>query len=122
MEWLALILVLGSLIGVMPAVIDQHRRDRAGFWKTLRLFGVYLLYIFANIGVLLWLLSGPQTAATAAAAALFGVAAIFYGALWLGRTVPRYRQLPAWFDRFPSGLDYTFWAAMAAALAYALIA
>lgn len=68
MEWLALILVLGSLIGVMPAVIDQYRRDRAGFWKTLRLFGVYLLYIFANIGVLLWLLSGPQTAATAAAA------------------------------------------------------
>jgi hypothetical protein len=52
-EWLGFILVLGSLVGVMPAVIDQWRRDRAGFWKTLRLFGVYLIYMAIVIGAML---------------------------------------------------------------------
>jgi hypothetical protein len=35
--------------------------------------------------------------------------------------VPRYRPLPAWFDRYPSGLDYTFWAVMTGALVVAFL-
>lgn len=36
------------------------------------------------------------------------VAWIFYGALWLTRLVPRYRDLPRWIDRRWSWLDYAF--------------
>jgi hypothetical protein len=121
MEGLGLILALSVLAGSMPAVIDQYRRDRAGFWKTLRLFGVYLVFLFANIGVVLWLLSGPPPSpARAIAAGLFGIAAIFYAGFWLARIVPRYRELPAWVDRYPSSIDYTFWAILAGALVVAL--
>jgi hypothetical protein len=122
MEWLGLILALSVLVGSLPAVIDQYRRDRAGFWKTLRLFGVYLVFIFANIGVMLWLLSGPAPSLPRAfAAGLFGIAAIFYAGFWLTRIVPRYRELPAWVDRYPSGIDYAFWAILAGALVVALV-
>jgi len=121
MEGLGLILVLGSLVGVLPAVIDQYRRDRAGFWKTARLFGVYLVFLSANIGVTLWLLSGPKpSGARAMSAAVFGIIAIFYAGFWLTRLVPRYRELPAWVDRYPSGVDYAFWGILIVALATAL--
>ena len=121
MEWLGFILVVSSLVGVLPAVIDQYRRDRAGFWKTVRLFGVYLVFLFANIGVMLWLLSGEKpSAARAIAAGVFGIMAIFYAGFWLVRIVPRYRELPAWVDRYPSGIDYTFWGILVVALALAL--
>ena len=121
MEWLGLILVLSILTGSMPAVIDQYRRDRAAFWKTLRLFGVYLVFVFVSIGVLLWLLSGRSPSLPRAfAVGLFGIAAIFYAGFWLMRIVPRYRELPAWVDRCPSGVDYAFWAVLAGALVVAL--
>ncbi|HEY8247801.1 MAG TPA: hypothetical protein VIG38_11040 [Hyphomicrobium sp.] len=122
MEWLTFILVLGALVGVLPGVVDQYRRDRAGFWKTLRLLGVYLLYLAAVIGAMLWLMSGAQPgAARAIAGGLFGLSAIFYGGVWLARIVPRYRPLPAWFDRYPSGIDYAFCAVMAVALLVAFL-
>ena len=122
MEWLGLIVVLSVLAGSLPAVIDQYRRDRAGFWKTLRLFGVYLVSVFANIGGMLSLLSGaPPSLTRAFAAGLFGIAAIFYAGFWLTRVVPRYRELPAWVDRYPSGVDYAFWALLAGALLLALV-
>lgn len=121
MEGLGFILVLSSLVGVLPAVIDQYRRDRAGFWKTVRLFGVYLAFLFANIGVTLWLLSGPTpSGARATSAAVFGIMAIFYAGFWLARLVPSYRELPAWVDHYPSGIDYTFWGILLVALAIAL--
>ena len=59
--------------------------------------------------------SCPALAVTA-----FLVAWIFYGGLWLTRVVPRYRELPAFVDKFPGVLDFAFWAVMAAALAYAV--
>lgn len=122
MQSFGLILVLSVLAGSLPAVIDQYRRDRAGFWKTLRLFGVYLVFVFANIGVMLSLLSGaPPSLTRAFAAGLFGIAAIFYAGFWLTRVVPRYRELPAWVDRYPSGVDYAFWALLAGALLLALV-
>jgi hypothetical protein len=121
MEGFGLILVLSSLVGVLPAVIDQYRRDRAGFWKTARLFGVYLVFLFANLGVTLWLLSGPKpSGARAMSAGVFGIMSIFYAGFWLARLVPRYRELPAWVDRYPSGIDYTFWGILIVALAIAL--
>lgn len=122
MEWLGFVLVVSSLVGVLPAVIDQYRRDRAGFWKTARLFGVYLVFLFANIGVMLWLLSGEKpSAARAIAAGVFGIMAIFYAGFWLARIVPRYREVPAWVDRYPSGIDYSFWGILIVALAIALL-
>ena len=122
MEWLGFILAVSSLVGVLPAVIEQYRRDRAGFWKTARLFGVYLVFIFANIGVMLWLVSGEKpSAARAIAAGVFGIMAIFYAGFWLMRIVPRYRELPAWVDRYPSGIDYTFWGTLIVTLAIALL-
>jgi hypothetical protein len=109
MEFLGLVLAVVTLIGVLPAAIQQYRTDRAGFWKTARQFGLYLAYLAIVIGVMLWLLSGEKpSVARAMASGVFGVTAIFYGALWLMRLVPRYRTLPAFIDRFPGGLDYGF--------------
>ena len=121
MEWLGLILVVYSVARLYPACREQYRQDPAGFWKTVRLFGVYLVVLSANIGVMVWLLSGHKPgAARALAAGVYGIAAIFYAGFWLVRIVPRYRELPAWVDRYPSGIDYTFWAVLAGALVVAL--
>lgn len=122
MEWLGLVAVLGALVATIPACVSQYRTDRAGFWKTLRLAGYYLLYVLAGIGLVLALLSAPQSEATAAAATVFAVAFILYGALWLTRMVPRYREVPAFIDKFPGALDYGFWAVMGSSLAFALLA
>jgi hypothetical protein len=70
---------------------------------------------------MVWLLSGPPPSlARAIAAGVYGFAAIFYAAFWLTRIVPRYRELPAWVDRYPSGVDQAFWAIIAGALVVAL--
>ena len=122
MEWLGLILVLYIVARWYPACREQYRQDPAGFWKTVRLFAAYLIVLFATIGVMVWLLSGPPRGlARAFAAGLFGVAAIFYAGFWLTRIVPRYRDLPAWVDRYPSGVDYAFWAILAGALIVVLV-
>ena len=122
MEWLGLILVLYIVARWFPACREQYRRDRAGFWKTVRLFAVYLVFLFVNIAVMLWLVSGPAPSpARAVAAGAFGLGAIFYAGFWLMRIVPRYRELPAWVDRYPSGIDYAFWAILAVALAVAFV-
>ena len=121
MEWFGLILVVACLVGILPAVVEQYRRDRAGFWKTARVFAVYLASLAVIIGVMLWLLSGPPpSAARAVAAGVCGLAAIFYAGFWLLRIVPRYRALPVWVDRYPSGIDHTFWAVLAVTFAVAL--
>lgn len=122
MEWLGLVLVLGALAASIPACVNQYRRDPAGFWKSLRLLGAYFLYVFAGVGLVLALLSGPQSETTAAAATVFAVAFILYGGLWLTRMVPRYREVPAFIDKFPGALDYGFWAVMASSLAFAFLA
>ena len=121
MELLGLVLAVVTLVGVLPAVIRQYRTDRAGFWKTARQFGLYLAYLAIVIGAMLWLVSGEKPSATRAmAAGAFGVTAIFYGALWLMRLVPRYRELPAFIDRFPGALDYGFWTVLGGACVVAL--
>jgi hypothetical protein len=122
MSWLGLVLTVGVLVASIPACRDQYRCDRAGFFKTLRVAGLYLLYVFAGIGLVLALLSGQPSAMTAVAATVFVVAFILYGGLWLARVVPRYRELPAFVDKFPGVLDYGFWAVMAAGIAFALLA
>jgi Flp pilus assembly protein TadB len=122
MSWLGLVLVLVALTASIPACIDQYRRDRAGFFKTLRIAGLYLLYVLAGIAILLCLLPGPRPAASAAAATAFIVGYILYGGLWLTRRVPRYRSLPAFIDRFPGALDYAFWTVLLVSLAAALLA
>lgn len=120
MEWLGLVIVLGSLVGVIPGVVEQYRKDRAGFFRTLRLFAAYMLYVVAGLFVVTTQLTDAPSGRLAGAAIVFLIAYIFYGGLWLLRRVPRYRELPAFIDRFPGTMDYIFWAVLAATLAMAL--
>lgn len=90
----------------IPPAVEQYRRDRKGFWQTLKWMGVYALYIAVGIGVLMLSAEGPQPPAKAAFATLFMLTWIAYGMVWLIRKVPRYRELPAWIDK--RWLDYLF--------------
>ena len=89
---------------MLPALREQLRTDRAGVIKTLKLAGVYLLYVIAGIAfVLLRVYYNPHTNGLAVLVFLFGW--ILYGVLWLTRTVPRYRQIPGWIDKRFTVLD-----------------
>ena len=105
-----LISVLIAAAVAIPAAREQLRKDPQGFWKTLRHAAVYLLHILFGFAILLWQLQGPRpdVGGAATAAIIFMFAWIFYGALWLVRLVPRYRDLPPWIDRRWSWLDYAF--------------
>jgi hypothetical protein len=121
-EWVGLILAVSVFFGVLPAVRRQYRTDPEGFWKTVRVFAYYLGFIALGIFFTLWLLSGgdrpsPQRAV---AAFVFAMSYIFYAAVWLARVVPRYKELPPWFDRFPGALDYVFWVLIGGAFLIAL--
>jgi predicted acylesterase/phospholipase RssA len=73
--------------------------------KTLKLAGVYLLYVIAGIAfVLLRVYFNPHT--NGLAVMVFLLAWILFGVLWLTRTVPRYREIPGWIGRLkPSWLQ-----------------
>jgi hypothetical protein len=121
-EWVGLILAVSVFFGVLPAVREQYRTDPKGFWKTVRVFVYYLGFVALGIFLTLWLLSGgdrpsPQRAVTAF---VFAMSYILYAAVWLARVVPRYRELPAWFDCFPGAIDYVFWALIGGAFLIAL--
>lgn len=103
---IGLLLAVVSFATAIPAAYDQYRKDPRGFWKTLKLMGIYALYTAVGIGVLLLSLSGPQPPAKAGIATLFMLTWIGYGALWLVRFAPRYEPLPAWIDKRGSPLDY----------------
>jgi hypothetical protein len=90
--------ILVTSVMMLPALREKLRTDRAGVIKTLKLAGVYLLYVIAGIGfVMIRLYFNPHMNGLAVLVFLF--AWILYGVLWLTRTVPRYRPLPAWFDK-----------------------
>ncbi|ADJ25011.1 permease [Hyphomicrobium denitrificans ATCC 51888] len=99
----------------IPPAVEQYRRDRKGFWQTLRWMGVYALYIAVGIGVLMLSAEGPQPPTKAALATLFMLTWIAYGMVWLIRKVPRYRELPAWLDK--RWLDHLFALALSCLLA-----
>ncbi len=120
-ETLTLTSVLLAMAMVVPAARETLRADPAGFRKTLRLAGLYLLYVSVAILITLWMLRGPQPALKGLAAFAFLLAWIFYGVLWLTRLVPRYRSLPAWVDRWPGALDYIFWVIILGTLGFCLI-
>jgi hypothetical protein len=72
--------------------------------KTLKLAGVYLIYVIAGIAfVLLRVYFNPHT--NGLAVMVFLLAWILYGVLWLTRTVPRYREIPGWIDKRFTVLD-----------------
>jgi hypothetical protein len=92
------IAILVTQAMMLPALVDKWRNDRAGVIKTLKFVGLYWLYIGAGIGfVMVRLHFDPEMNGLAVLVFLF--AWILYGVLWLTRTVPRYRPLPAWFDK-----------------------
>ncbi len=99
----------------IPPAVEQYRRDRKGFWQTLRWMGVYALYVAVGIAILMLPVDGPQPPAKAALATLFMLTWIAYGMVWLIRKVPRYRELPAWVDK--RSLDYLFVLALSGLLA-----
>jgi hypothetical protein len=121
-ETLTLTSVLLAMAMVVPAARETLRTDPAGFRKTLKLAGLYLLYVAVAILLTLWMLSGPQPALKGLAVFAFLLAWIFYGVLWLTRLVPRYRAIPAWIDKRPSALDCFFLAIILGSLGYSLIA
>lgn len=99
----------------IPPAVEKYRRDRKGFWQTLKWMGVYALYVAVGLGILLLTVSGPQPPAKAALATFFFLAWIAYGMLWLIRKVPRYRELPLWIDH--RSLDAIFAIALTGLLA-----
>ena len=89
---------------MLPALCQQLRTDPAGVIKTLKLAGVYLLYVIAGIAfVLLRVYFNPHT--NGLAVMVFLLAWILFGVLWLTRTVPRYREIPGWIDKRFTALD-----------------
>lgn len=103
----------------IPPAVEQYRRDRKGFWQTLRWMGVYALYVAVGIAILTQSADGPQPPAKAALATLFMLTWIAYGMVWLIRKVPRYREVPAWIDK--RWLDYLFALALSGLLAAVLL-
>jgi hypothetical protein len=89
---------------MLPTLREQLRTDRAGVIKTLKLAGVYRIYVIAGIAfVLLRVYFNPHT--NGLAVMVFLLAWILYGVLWLTRTVPRYREIPGWIDKRFTVLD-----------------
>ncbi len=108
--------LVSSVVAVamaIPAARDQYCKDPKGFWTSLKLMGLYALYVLMGLGILLLSLSGPQPPAKAGAAAIFMLTWAVYGVLWLVRLAPRYRALPAWIDKWWSPVDYVFAALIA---------
>ncbi len=54
-----LLAVIAVFFATLPAVVRQWRNDREGFNKTLRLMGLYGLYLALGLGLLLLLAPMP---------------------------------------------------------------
>jgi hypothetical protein len=90
-----------TLVGVWTAGRDLLRAGRGAFWTTLKLCGLYAVYASVSVGIVVVLLSGPQSTLVAVAAATFIMTWISYGGIWLARAVPREDPLPRWLgERF----------------------
>ncbi len=102
--WEVLVVVLAALSAVLPAVMRQWQTDRSGVGKTLWLAALYLAYVGLGIALLFWLVPLAGSAGAGEDKALELTLAmlgwILYGALILMRSVPRYREPPAWLMRF----------------------
>lgn len=115
----AILTAIVSFALSIPPAVEQYRRDRNGFWQTLKWMGIYALYVAVGLGILLLSADGPQPPTKAALAALFMLGWIAYGMVWLIRLVPRYRELPGWVGK--RWLDELF-ALVLAGLLVALLA
>jgi disulfide bond formation protein DsbB len=130
MDWPAvakLLLFVAIIVGILPAVRQQWRQDRPGFIKTLKLMAAFALYCIAGIALMIVLAPAPSAPAEPDAVAVlamtaFVVAWIFLGALWLARTVPRYKAVPHWIDHRFGPVELTLWGVIAASLLTRLLA
>ncbi len=102
--WEVLVVVLIATSVTLPAVMRQWQTDRSGVGRTLWLAALYLAYVGLGIALLFWLVPRAGAAGTGEDKALELTLAMFgwilYGALILMRSVPRYREPPAWLMRF----------------------
>ncbi len=100
-NWELLIVVIVVISAGLPALMRQGRSDVA---KTLWLAALYLAYVGLGILILFWLVPRAGTGGDGGGRALELTLAmlgwILYGALILMRSVPRYREPPAWLMRF----------------------
>jgi len=110
----AILTAVVSFVLSIPPAVEQYRRDRKGFWQTVKWMGVYALYVAIGLAILVLSADGPQPPLKAGLATLFMLTWIAYGMVWLIRKVPRYRTLPAWIDT--QSLDGLFALALAGLL------
>ena len=88
---------------MLPALREEIRTDPAGVIKTLKLAGVYLLYVIAGIAfVLLRVYFSPHT--NGLAVMVFLLAWILFGVLWL-RGPCRATAISGWIDKRFTVLD-----------------
>jgi hypothetical protein len=107
------------MVVTLPVLREKWRTDRAGVIKSLKLTILYLLYAVAGIGfVMAGLYFNPDMNGLAVLAFLYSW--IFYGALWLARTVPRDRGIPRWIGERFTLLDGVLVAIMAVSLWFCL--
>lgn len=108
--WTLLCAILTTAM-ILSTVCEMVRTDPAGFRKSLKIAGAYVVYCGVGIALVLWRVdANPDT--NGLAVLVFLMAWILFGVLWLARLVPRPKKLPAWVDRF-GVLDWILLAAIA---------
>jgi len=95
-----LLVIIAAFAVNLPALLEQWRRDRRRFVKSLWLMGAYGLYVALGFGLLLLLVPREPSEAKAFFLTPFIVGWIVYGALILMRVVPRYREPTHWLTHF----------------------
>ncbi len=98
---LTLALVLVVLVKALPAARKQWQEDRAGAIRTAKIAGLFIVYWAAGLflGTSLIPAHGGPESTIIALLLIFVFGWVLYGALWLLRLVPRYRELPEWLLR-----------------------
>ena len=111
--------ILLMMVVTLPVLLEKWRTDRAGVIKALKLNTLFLLYAVAGIAfVIVGLDFNPDMNGLAVLVFMFSW--IFYGALWLARTVPRDRELPRWVGHRFNVIDGVLVAIMAVSLWFCL--
>jgi hypothetical protein len=116
---------LAALASAIPLAVEQLRKDPAAFWRAQRLAGLYFAWCAVAIAIMLFLATSRENPSEGGGAIILFVGLwVSYGAIWLGRLLPRNAdgetQLPSWLDRRPSWIDCGMIAAIAAAFLWAL--
>jgi hypothetical protein len=114
--------LLGGFAFSIVSLVRIYRADPAGSRLTLMWVAVYVLYSACGVGAVIATLDGPKPPQAAAGIALFLLAWILYGAVWLTRMVPKAAPLSPLLARFPGPADAVLATAALAGLGIAAAA